>query len=59
MKNFRRKFFKLIGYSCLSLFLLPYKKLYSASKNIINPNLTEEQKKFCLMNLLKDHFLVL
>ena len=45
MNFFRRKFFKLIGYSCLSLFLLPYKKLYSASKNIINPNLTEEQKK--------------
>ena len=45
MNFFRRKFVKLIGYSCLSLFLLPYKKLYSASKNIINPNLTEEQKK--------------
>ncbi len=45
MKNFRRKFLKLLGLSYLSLVLLPYNLLYSATKKIINPELTEEQKK--------------
>ena len=44
MKKYRRNLFKLIGISFLSTFLLPYKFLYSATKNIINQNLTEKQK---------------
>ena len=44
MKSLRRNFFKFIGVSLLSTFLLPYKLLYSASKKIINPDLTEKQK---------------
>ena len=45
MKNFRRKFLKLVGLSYLSIVFFPYKILYAATKKIINPNLTEEQKK--------------
>ena len=59
MKNFRRGFFKLLGLSYLSAVLLPYNILLSATKRIINQNLTEEQKKLCLMSRLKDHFPVL
>ena len=44
MKYLRRNFFKLIGVSLLSTFLLPYRLLYSATKKIINQNLTKEQK---------------
>ena len=44
MKNLRRNFFKLMGVSLLSVFLLPYKLLYSATKKIINPDLSDEQK---------------
>ena len=44
MKQFRRNFFKLIGVSILSTFLLPYKLLYSATKKIINPDLSDKQK---------------
>ena len=40
----RRKFLKLFSVSILSFLLLPYKILYSATKKIINQNLTEEQK---------------
>jgi len=42
MKNFRRIFLKI---SCLSLFMFPYSFSYSATKKIINKNLTDEQKK--------------
>ena len=45
MENFKRKFLKLFGLSCLSVVLLPYNLLYSSTKKIINPKLTEEQKK--------------
>tara|TARA_A100001015_G_scaffold260038_1_gene304442 strand:+ start:867 stop:1331 length:465 start_codon:yes stop_codon:yes gene_type:complete len=45
MKNFKRNFLKLLGYTYLSTILLPYKFLHSATKKIINPNLTKEQKK--------------
>jgi peptide-methionine (R)-S-oxide reductase len=41
----RRLFFKLFGITIFSHLLLPYKFLYSATKKIINKNLTEEQKK--------------
>ena len=45
MKNFRRKFLKLLGMSYLSTIILPYTLLYAATKKIINPALTREQKK--------------
>ena len=45
MKNIRRNFLKLLGLSCLSTIILPYNLLYAVTKKIINPNLTEEQKK--------------
>ena len=41
---FRRKFLKTISLSFLTFFLLPYKFLYSATKKIINKNLSKEQK---------------
>ena len=44
MKNYKRIFLKLFGISFLSTLLLPYKILYSATKKIINQNLTEKQK---------------
>jgi len=44
MKFYRRNFFKLIGISFLSTFLLPYKLSYSAKKKIINQDLSDEQK---------------
>ena len=48
MKHSRRNFFRLIGISFLSTLLLPYKLLYSATKKIINPDLTEKQKDIML-----------
>jgi len=42
--NKKRNFLKLSGLSFLSLVLLPYRLLYSATKKIINQNLTDEQK---------------
>ena len=45
MRNFRRKFLKLFGLSFLSTITLSYNLLYAATKKIINPNLTEEQKR--------------
>ena len=41
----RRNFLKLLGSSFLTFLFLPYKLLVSATKKIINQNLTEEQKK--------------
>ena len=40
----RRKFFKVLGISFLTFISLPYKFLYSATKKIINRNLSKEQK---------------
>jgi len=40
----RRNFLKLFGASLFSFLLMPYKFLYSATKKIINQNLTDEQK---------------
>ena len=49
MKHLKRNFFKLIGVSLLSTFLLPYKLLYSATiKKIINPDLSNELKNIML-----------
>ena len=44
MRNIKRNFLKIIGVSLISVLLTPYKFLYSATKNIINPDLTDEQK---------------
>ena len=40
----RRKFFKVLGISFLTFVSLPYKLLYSATKKIINNDLSNEQK---------------
>ena len=40
----KRQTLKFLGASFISLILLPYKYLYSATKKIINPELTNEQK---------------
>ena len=48
MLNFRRNFLKLIGLTSLTTILWPYKFLYSITKKIINPNLTNKQKKIML-----------
>ena len=40
----RRSFLKLAGVSMFSFLLLPYRLLFSATKKIINQNLTNEQK---------------
>ena len=48
MNKHKRKFLELFGLSCLSVILLPYNLLYSATKKIINPDLTAEQKRIML-----------
>ena len=48
MKNIRRNFLKLLGFISLSTIFLPLNSLYSATKKVINPNLTNEQKKIML-----------
>jgi len=40
----RRSFIKLCGISILTTIIFPYKYLYSATKKIINKNLTNKQK---------------
>ena len=44
MKNSKRNFLRLFGLSFLSILLSPYQLLYSATKKIINQNLSDEQK---------------
>ena len=48
MKKFRRKFLKLFGFSYSLLILTPYNFLYSATKKIINPDLSDQQKNIML-----------
>jgi peptide-methionine (R)-S-oxide reductase len=48
VKSFRRHFLKLLGFSYLSVALFPYNFLHAAIKKIINPNLSDEQKKIML-----------
>jgi len=48
MKSFRRNFLKLLSLTCLSTLLFPYNLLRAVTKKIINPNLTEKQKKIML-----------
>jgi peptide-methionine (R)-S-oxide reductase len=45
---FRRKFLKLLGYSCLLFVSLPHKLLNAVTKKIINPDLSDEQKNIML-----------
>jgi|TARA_B110000438_G_C15701321_1_gene601171 peptide-methionine (R)-S-oxide reductase len=45
MNSFRRKILKLLGLTYLTTIILPYNLLQAATKKLINPNLTEEQKK--------------
>jgi len=45
MKNYRRNFLKLFGLSFFSTIIMPYNLLYAVTKKIVNPNLTEKQKK--------------
>ena len=40
----RRKFLKILGFSFFSVLTIPFSILYSATKKIINKNLTNEQK---------------
>ena len=44
MKIFRRRLLKFFSLSVLSSIFLPYNFLYSATKKIINPDLSDEQK---------------
>ena len=48
MKSIRRKFLKFLSISCLSTLLLPLNLLHAITKKIINPNLTDKQKKIML-----------
>jgi|TARA_B110000438_G_scaffold265722_1_gene279265 peptide-methionine (R)-S-oxide reductase len=48
MVKYRRKILKLVVLSCLTPFILPYKILYSATKKIINSNLTKAQKRIMI-----------
>ena len=48
MKHKRRKFLEFFSFSYLSIFLLPYNMAYAVTKKIINPNLTDKQKKIML-----------
>ena len=44
MKLSKRKFIKILGFSTLAI-LLPIRAILAATKKIINPNLSKEQKK--------------
>ena len=44
MKKSKRNFLKLFWLSILSVFFLPYRLLYSTTKKIINPDLSDQQK---------------
>jgi peptide-methionine (R)-S-oxide reductase len=48
MKSLRRNFLKTISLSYISTLLFPYNLLYAVTKKIINPNLTDKQKKIML-----------
>ena len=48
MKSFRRNFLKILSLTCLSTLLFPYNLLRAVTKKIINPNLTDKQKRIML-----------
>ena len=56
MKKNKRNFIKLFTLASISFVLLPYKLLYTATKKIINPNLTEKQKKIMLKEATEKPF---
>ena len=43
-RKMRRKFIKIIGFSFFSLILQPVAFLYSQTKKLVNPNLSDKQK---------------
>ena len=45
MKRKKRKYLKFLGFAIILIIVSPYKFLLSATKKIINPNLSKEQKK--------------
>ena len=59
MNNNRRNFLDFLGLSYLSIILLPYNLLYSATKKIINPNLSDAQKKIMFSQPNKAPYIVL
>jgi peptide-methionine (R)-S-oxide reductase len=48
MKKNKRTYLKFISLTFISSIIFPYRILFSATKKIINPNLTKEQKKIML-----------
>ena len=48
MKNSKRKFFKFLSFTYLLSLLIPYNVLHAVTKKIINPNLTDKQKRIML-----------
>ena len=48
MKSSKRYFLKFIGTSVISTLLFPYSFLLAVKKEIINPNLSDQQKKIML-----------
>ena len=48
MINIRRNFLRYFSFISISMVLFPINLLFSATKKIINPNLTNEQKKIML-----------
>ena len=48
MKNFRRNFLKFLSFTLFSTLLFPYNLLSEIKKKILNPNLTDKQKKIML-----------
>jgi peptide-methionine (R)-S-oxide reductase len=48
MKKIRRNFIKILAVACVAVFVFPSKTLYAFTKKIINPNLTDKQKKIML-----------
>ena len=56
MKNIRRNFLKYLGLSLISVYLFSYKLAHAVAKKIINPNLSEEQKKIMFKNSTEKPF---
>jgi len=56
VSNYRRKFLEIFGLTFLSFIIVPYNLLYSVTKKILNPNLTNEQKKIMLQESTEKPF---
>ena len=56
MSNYRRKFLEIFGLTFLSFIIVTYNLLYSVTKKILNPNLTNEQKKIMLQESTEKPF---